>query len=269
MGMKIFEASGTFKPSDYGITADTRVDIVVVGGGQGGDTSQYITSVPISFTPHGGNSGRCSLFSGTLNPDTTYPVTVGSGGAGGFEAGHGTEVALANAVITKAENGGASSFGTLVSADGGSDTTFEAEGGITDASGESGGAGGFIPNYTESSFGVGGNQYIELSYGMSASCPYTSGGTRGVSAGNTGVYVSQFGGAGGIGLDGQSGSHNGAAGGKCNPKGNSSYRRGGGGGGGGYGAGGGQGGTSQGTTSDYVSCGDGGKGANGVVIVFW
>ena len=264
MGMKIFESSGTFKPSDYGITADMRADIIAVGGGGGGSNG-----LDASFGL-GGNSGQVNYYSGKLDIETSYPVTVGSGGVGGeYENYNGS-------MNRNGSNGTTSSFGSLLTAQGGTG------GGVTPSIGSAkgggsltmnvdsdhpgtGGAGGFEPNY-DKNFSNGGG-----SYGPSSTVPYPcsgdslgNGGGIGMVVGSRAGMSANFGGDGGTyrrnGGDGNRGAIGGGV-----PNGNG--EAGGGGGGGGYGAGGGGG--SYHHENNYYYQGAGGKGADGVVIVFW
>ena len=263
MGMKIFEASGTFKPSDYGITADMRADIIAVGGG-GGGSNGFDASFGL-----GGNSGQVNYYSGKLDIETSYPVTVGSGGVGGeYESGTGT-------TNRNGSNGTTSSFGSLLTAQGGTG------GGVTPSIGSAkggdsvrmtmgsdhpgtGGAGGFEPNYDKNFSNGGGNN--TPSYTTPYPCSGDSlgnGGGIGSTTGSRAGMSANFGGNGGStemrGGDGNRGAIGGNGGG---------YSASGGGGGGGYGAGGGGGGYHYQDSNNYVQFA-GGKGADGVVIVFW
>ena len=75
----------------------TFVQIVAIGGGSSGANTTQLANPSIAA---GGNSGSMSIFQGTFST-LTHAVTIGQGGA-------------------NAANGGTTSFGTLVSATGGS-----------------------------------------------------------------------------------------------------------------------------------------------------
>lgn len=265
MSMKIFEASGTFKPSDFGITDDMRVDIIAVGGGGGGSNG---LNSPGGI---GGNSGQINYFSGNLDVDTTYPVTVGTGGAGGAYMWS-TTVNNRNG-----SNGIASSFGSLVTSNGGSG------GGVTPSiGGSSGGVPNYATNGSVSNPGGGGAGGFELNYdknfsnGGSYPSPSTTtlypisgdsvgngGGIGASSTSNRAGMSTNFGGNGGNYGKNGNGGNRGAIGGDS-----ISGAAGGGGAGGGYGAGGG-GGVYSPANPTYYGQYAGGKGADGVVVVMW
>ena len=87
------------------------VDAAVVAAGGGGSGSVYKRSSSEAYSGAGGGAGSAAIKTGiSITPDTQYQVTVGAGGDGGApglgEAGNG-------------KDGGASSFGSFVSASGG------------------------------------------------------------------------------------------------------------------------------------------------------
>lgn len=232
MGMKLFTENGTFKPSDYGITNDDTVNIVAVGGGGGG-------------TYNGGCSGCPAYYSGKLKPDNSYAITIGKGGTGSSFWGKSSK-------NTDGTNGGATSFGNLVTALGGQlgvGSNGNLIGGAIGGRGAGGGgAGGFVPNspgnFINGGNGGGGDSFGNGGGGGSSSAP--AGASHGV------------GGSGGSGSGG-GGSTYGATGGSID-----GTDCGGGGAGGGYGGGGG--GCNH--SGDFYGI-HGGNGAPGCVLITW
>lgn len=138
MGMQIFEQSGVFRPSDWGLKAGDMVQVVVVGGGGGGAGSAKGKGGDggcggefngggsgggygaggggggmdsSGSAGSGGGGGEIVIKTLKLESDGEIAVTIGDAGTGG--AG-GTGQIQRNGT-----NGGTSSFGTLVSALGG------------------------------------------------------------------------------------------------------------------------------------------------------
>jgi hypothetical protein len=101
--VQIFTASGTFTvpPNVY------KIKSTAVGGGGGGGGSSNTGSGSISTAP-GGASGTAGWGLYAVTPGATYPVTIGPGGSGGIANG------------SNGSAGGTSSFGSLISAPGGS-----------------------------------------------------------------------------------------------------------------------------------------------------
>ena len=62
MGMVLFNKSGTFNPSDYGLSVGDQIQIVCVGGGGGGGISYYDTSTWIGHTGNSGSSGAAGTY---------------------------------------------------------------------------------------------------------------------------------------------------------------------------------------------------------------
>lgn len=238
---EIFTSSGTWT-CPAGVTS---VHVMVFGGGAGGMRGSEDNGGA------GGGGGHMKSSTLTVTPGTRYPVTIGSGGAGGSSS------ATAGA-------GGATSFGTLLSANGGSIGSYNV-GGNGGTGG--GGPGGFNSNGGTGSYGGNGghsNGGTAAGNGIAA-----AGGSGAAGAAGTGKYG---GGAGGGGYGGKGG----------NGGNDTSSHGGGGGGGGGYGAsgnGGNGGNTSTGTGSSggtaaggggagYKSGGaNGGAGGAGVAII--
>lgn len=84
MGMVLFTQSGTFKPSDYGLSAGDALQIVCVGGGgAGGGASSGINGSASSFgsivTAAGGNGGLngSSAAAQPFSSQGTAPTRVG------------------------------------------------------------------------------------------------------------------------------------------------------------------------------------------------
>lgn len=79
MGFVLFTASGTFKPSDYGLLVGDAIQVVCVGGGGGGGghrlgttraaaTNGLASSFGSYVTALGGNAGSCSTSSSISSP---------------------------------------------------------------------------------------------------------------------------------------------------------------------------------------------------------
>lgn len=237
----VFTQSGTWT-CPAGVTS---VHVMVFGGGAGGMRASDGSGGA------GGGGGHMKSSTLTVTPGTRYPVTIGRGGAGGSSS------ATAGA-------GGATSFGTLLSANGGSIGSYNVGG--------NGGTGGGGPGGANSNGGTGsygGNGGHSNGGTAAGNGIAAAGGSGAAGAAGTGKYG---GGAGGGGYGGKGG--NGG-------NGTSSYG-GGGGGGGGYGTsgnGGNGGNTSTGTGSSggtaaggggagYKSGGaNGGAGGAGAVII--
>lgn len=216
------------------------VTVRLFGGGGGGAGDA---------TGGGGGGGGGNVASKTITviSGTIYPITIGTGGSGGVRYANGN-------------NGGASSFGTLVSANGGNGGTS----GDNNSIGGSGGNGG-------SGGGSGGKS---ITYSVTPGTPGSgsyggnggNGSTQTTSAQNGGNGIEA---AGGTGAGGSKGTGKGAGGGGGGGYGgnggnggnNSSTGGGGGGGGGGYGTSG-NGGNGGEALSD-VPGGNGGFGAGG------
>lgn len=220
---EIFTSSGAWT-CPAGVTS---IHVMVFGGGAGGMRASDGSGGA------GGGGGHMKSSTLTVTPGTRYPVTIGSGGAGGSSS------ATAGA-------GGATSFGTLLSANGGSIGSYNVGG--------NGGTGGGGPGGANSNGGTGsygGNGGHSNGGTAAGNGIAAAGGSGAAGAAGTGKYG---GGAGGGGYGGKGG--NGG-------NGTSSYG-GGGGGGGGYGTsgnGGNGGNTSTGTgSSGGTAAGGGGAG---------
>lgn len=88
MGMKIFESSGTFSPSSYGLSAGDVVDVICVGGGSSGVTA---TGTGTSASVSGGTSSFGSTVSSangiTMAKGGAASGAICGGGAGGYMPG--------------------------------------------------------------------------------------------------------------------------------------------------------------------------------------
>jgi hypothetical protein len=262
---QIFSASGTWsKPSGTSSSSMTRV--VLIGGGGGGGAGRP-NAAGSSNRKNGGSGGGGGALVLAEFPtsllSSTVSVTVGEGGPGGAASSNSSTFNVGTA-------GGSSSFGSYVSAPGGSggivnglsSNSAGGTGGTGTSSGGTGGSGssgaataGSVTT-TEGPGGGGGGGGTSGSTttlyaptaGGGVTFFSTSGGAAGTSAispvaGTAGAQVAYSGTGGGGG--GASGDNTGAAGGN----------------GGLYGGGGGGGGGGVGTS------GKGGDGANGVVVV--
>ena len=90
MGMKIYEASGTFSPADYGLQAGDVLDVICVGGGSSG---MHYAGTPSTASAAGGASsfGGVSSASGPVmakgEPYVSDVVARCGCGAGGYLPG--------------------------------------------------------------------------------------------------------------------------------------------------------------------------------------
>jgi len=96
MGMKIFTASGTFTPSDYGLAVGDLINVICVGGGSSGNSggSAYtgnngtissfgaLLSAAGGISPNSGNTNWNGMGRGGLGVSN-----LPGGGAGGYEPG--------------------------------------------------------------------------------------------------------------------------------------------------------------------------------------
>lgn len=221
---------------------DSLLNVRLFGGGGGGGGNGGTGG-------GGGGGGHMVSKVLTVTPRQVYPIIIGAGGNGG-SAGYNSG--------TAGGNGGATSFGTLASANGGSGGTAGRVSGNTNYAGDggSGGTGGGGAG-AKSANGT-------VSDGTGGSGSYGGSGGRGLSnssaAGNGGNGIAAAGGTGAGGAGSGGGGGGGGYGGKGGDGGEPNF--GGGGGGGGYGAygNGGRGGNN--TPSPYWG-GDGGTAAGG------
>lgn len=238
---------------DLGIPLEGQYHVLVIGGGASGGAMQASSSMPYIS---GGGSGRVVDEVLTLSK-TTYPITIGEGGESST-----TEYCNA---------GGASSFGTLISAAGGDNSTF----GTGGAGGGGGGGAGGAQGYDLGGGGGGGSRGLggtgalgnggqgggnnsagsagEDGTPVGSDDPFyytTQGATAEGGSAASGNYYAGGGGGGGHGAKGGNGGY-----------GSSSGRAGGGGGGGGVAGGnGGNGGSYSSTSGGYGGYGYGAGG---------
>ena len=160
-GRVVFTAGNTFSTGDYPWLRAVRV--IVVGGGGGGGGAGTTSSNQSSPGRGGGAGGYAESFITDLSTIADpITVTVGAGGDGGVGGG----------VFNPGSAGGTSSFGSLMTADGGAvggSAAAAASGAV--GAGSSGGdaTGGNLRNLT------GGGSSVALSLGASG---YSSGGGR-------------------------------------------------------------------------------------------
>jgi len=104
---QVFSASGTFTPSAGLLAAGGNITVKLWGaGGGGGGGYQYYSH------GFGGNAGNCIIK--PLNISAAQTVTIGTGGTGGTGGGSGTN----------GTSGGNSTFGSLLTAEGGGGGKF-------------------------------------------------------------------------------------------------------------------------------------------------
>lgn len=123
-GPIIFEESGTFKPSDYGLSVGDRIQVICIGSGAGGLGSDGgAAGEGDAAGDYGcGGNGTASYKSAT----DRYYGADGGGGSGYLvkaeiviTSDEPISVSVAGAAA-KGEAGGATSFGTFLTAPGGS-----------------------------------------------------------------------------------------------------------------------------------------------------
>lgn len=182
-GPILFEESGTFNPADYNLTTGDQLQVICIGGGGGGGGSNYFNSSnfkigsnagtttegdygcggPGGITSHSWNDGSETRYGEggyggggflkkatiTLESASTIAVTIGQGGIG-------TKTPKGSA--SDGTDGGATSFGTYLTAEGGgggkavtlSDKLSEGtDRGTPGASGTGSSAGWTIKSYIE------------------------------------------------------------------------------------------------------------------------
>lgn len=203
---KIFTSSGTYTPTPG--TKKILIEVQGAGSGGGGAGSTSATSYSAGGNGTGGGYAM-SLLDVAADKITSVPVTVGAGGLGG------------NGSPTGGNAGGASKFGSFITAGGGNgsltttprDTAFTitgtyggiATGGnIINRQGDGSDSviciGGLIVigRAGSSKFGAGGNGYANWNVSGKNGAGYGSGGTGATSNNSPDVYYSGGNGADGI-----------------------------------------------------------------------
>lgn len=259
-GQQIFTSSGTFTvPANV-----TSIDVFCVGGGGGGMYSSINSKYTMKSGGGGGGGYTASLKNISVSPGQTYAVTVGAGGVRGYR-----EYVNGDWKYNTAKKGSESSFGSLITGNGGNGGSFS-YGGLGGLAAKYGGNGGSAGGggYTYSGASDGGNTHVyNTQYGCGQGTT-----TRAFGEGNNTLYAggggagswSNYDSDGGPGAGGAGGGGAGDGGGY---NGNLNYY-------GGYGTpntGGGGGGSSCCCSDDNHLYGgvDGGNGGSGVVIVRW
>lgn len=150
-GYAIFTESGTFNPADYNLTVGTLLNVVCVGGGQGGFNGTYSASTKTSGGAAGfGGRSRVNCGGGGGSGGGFGAGGGGGGSADNFQAGDGGdagEVTITSVKLTSTDsititigaggssdggNGGNTTFGSYITArGGGSFTNNIAPGGVS------------------------------------------------------------------------------------------------------------------------------------------
>lgn len=78
-------SSQTFSPASYGLTGKT-IDVFMVAGGGGGGGGSGAKNGNWTNGGQGGQGGQCLLVKGIPLTKSSYPLVIGSGGAGGAGA---------------------------------------------------------------------------------------------------------------------------------------------------------------------------------------
>ena len=239
---EIFTTNGIFTMP--GGVKDNQVYVRIFGGGGGGSCLDYMSTYEDSYPDgwgHGGGGGWMNNGWVTLDPGTIVQINIGSGGNGGKYTG--------SYNYFRGNSGGITTFGTYLSANGGSGAGYDGGG-----NGGSGGGGSFTANGgTGYQFGGGGSGYHWMCKGGSGGQWGGNGGNNNTTATNgintlNSIQESDLINADGIGYGIGGASY-------------SNQHYGGGGGGGGYGANGGNAGKA---TRGYGGGGGGGYGKAGV-----
>lgn len=144
-GPLLFEESGTFNPASYNLTTGDQLQVICIGGGGGGGgcnrynnsdynigknagtvtTGDYGCGAPGGSTSYSWNDGSETRYGVggyggggflkkatiTLESASTIPITIGQGGVGTTRA--------SSRVASDGTDGGATSFGTYLTAEGG------------------------------------------------------------------------------------------------------------------------------------------------------
>lgn len=169
----------------------TSISVVVIGGGGGGGGGGFAISTP--WSGGGGGGGGVSVTAGlTVTPGATFAVTIGAGGAAGFDRGAGG-------------TGGTSFFGSYSAGGGGGGGVLRwLANGMDSANYTTGGGGGGFPNGAKGGNGSswGSNGYTTVS-GLFVASPIVAGG-----GGGGGYEYQTQGGTGGGGASGTSWSPN-------------------------------------------------------------
>lgn len=258
MHTEIITQTTTWTPPDGTVEITVRL---FGGGGGGGKGGNAYDGYYYGAGGGGGGGGYMKVQNVAVTPGQAYPITIGAGGAA-------------------SRNGGATSFGTLLSANGGSGGSaastnsngYYLYGGAGGNGGSGGGGGG--GNSSSGRGGAGGTGSHGGNGGGGGGSTYSKGGngSAGVSvadigngSGGTGGTGNQHGGGGGGGGGGYGGTGSNGS--------NSNYGSGYGGGGGGYGnyGKGGNGGSGGGNgTGSAESGSSGSSGTSGIcIITYW
>lgn len=258
MHTEIITQTTTWTPPDGTVEITVRL---FGGGGGGGKGGNAYDGYYYGAGGGGGGGGYMKAQNVAVTPGQAYPITIGAGG-------------------TASRNGGATSFGTLLSANGGSHGSAASTNGNgyylyggDGGNGDSGGGGGG-GNSSSGRGGAGGTGIHGGNGGSGGGSTYSKGGngSAGVSvadigngSGGTGGTGNQYGGGGGGGGGGYGGAGSNGS--------NSNYGSGYGGGGGGYGnyGKGGNGGSGGGNSTGSAESGSsGGSGTSGIcIITYW
>jgi len=160
---------------------ETLVAVVAQGGGGGGGGGTSITNsaLPIQGATGGGGGALVIARDIAVTAGSSYAVGVGAGGAGGLGARDEVDT---DRSATAGSAGGATTFGSLVSAAGGSGGLAAQSGGTAS---QSGGAGG-----TASYGGFGASMFVYLGNGgAGGNSPGATANLAGSAGANSGAYT--------------------------------------------------------------------------------
>lgn len=186
---KVFTSSGTYTPTSGMLYAD----VIAVGGGGGGGGCSTTTSTEASAAGGGGGGASVRKIFTAAQIGASQTVTIGSGGTGGVGSG---AIGQGNGT-----SGGNTTFGSLLTANGGSygtgGTSSSSSTGSPGGDGGAGSGGDLNTNGQTGSWGlvaVGGGGYMAIS-GAGGNTLYGHGGAS--TAGYDGDNGKGYGGGGG------------------------------------------------------------------------
>lgn len=150
-GPILFESSGTFNPAEYNLAVGDKIQVICIGGGAGGYAGQAAgaSGLPGDYGCGGNGSKRTSGegYDSDDKPATYYKGATGGGGSGyltkqliTLDSTNSIPVTIGNGGASSS-NGGSTSFGTYLIANGGNTGTNHRNKGL-DFSGYKDGTGG-------------------------------------------------------------------------------------------------------------------------------
>lgn len=176
-GPILFTHSGTFNITEYGLKVGDKVNVICIGGGGGGGGVISSAAENIKYPSTYGTGYGAGRDGGTCTGSSSdsYPYYYGGGGGGSGYVAKATvtldteliDVTIGNAGVTGGDSndgssGGTTSFGSLLSASGGSGGSYGSASryaNIATANGGAGGNNGSDSEYPCKEAAAGGNGY--------------------------------------------------------------------------------------------------------------